>query len=115
MRKLWLIALAFAVGTTVASAANKSFTGQIMDAPCAKEGSHAAGYKMSGARTPRDCTLACARAGAKLVLYDHLTKTIYQLDDQKAAKDFAGVNVKILGSYDKVTDTIHIEKIAATR
>lgn len=113
MRKFSWIALSIVLAATAASAAAKSFRGEIMDAPCAKSGNHEAGYKMSGAKTPRDCTLACARAGAKLVLYNHATKTIYQLDDQKAAIRFAGESVRVVGSFDRATDTIHVERIAA--
>ena len=108
---LWLAVGAFALPRPKP----KAFLGQIMDEPCAKQGNHKMGYQMTGTHTPKDCTLACANAGAKIVLYDAATKTIYLLDDQPKARAFAGQSVKVFGTYDPRTRTIHVEKIAAAR
>ncbi len=51
--------------------------------------------------------------GGKYVLYDGATKTIYELDDQQKPADFAGKKVKITGTYDKGTKTIHVTNIQA--
>lgn len=115
MRKLATVVALFLLGTATAFAANRAFTGQIMDAPCAKMGNHDAGYKMTGTHTPKDCTLACVKAGAKLVLYNSKTKTTYQLDNQTKPLAFAGENVKVLGTYDASTKTIHVVRIEAAR
>ena len=96
-------------------AANRMFTGQIMDEPCAKMGSHQAGYKMTGTHTPKDCTLACVKEGAKFVLYNSRTKTTYQLDNQAEPRAFAGQRVKVIGIYRPSTKTIHVVKIEAAR
>ncbi|HVB99561.1 MAG TPA: hypothetical protein VNJ12_09580 [Candidatus Dormibacteraeota bacterium] len=115
MRKLIVGVLLLFLGATVAVAANRTFTGQIMDSACAKVGNHDAGYKMTGTHTPKDCTLACVKAGAKFVLYNSATKTIYKLDNQIKPRAFAGENVRVIGSYNPATKTIHVVKIEAAR
>ncbi|HZS72531.1 MAG TPA: DUF5818 domain-containing protein [Candidatus Acidoferrum sp.] len=107
-----LAALAFmAASLLAAEAAPKTFEGQIMDSTCAKMGSHEEGYKLTNTHTPKACTLACAGAGAKFVLYDSATKTTYQLDNQSEAKKFAGEKVSVVGTVNPKTDTIHVEKL----
>ncbi len=86
-----------------------TFTGQIMDSNCAKVGSHAAMEKEHGIKNAKDCTLGCVKGGAKYVLYNG-SKT-YNLDDQTRPEAFAGQKVKITGSLDTATDTIHVEQI----
>lgn len=115
MRKLTLGVLLFLLGTTMSFAANKTYRGQIMDSNCAKMGNHNAGYKLSGTHTPKDCTLACVHGGAKFVLYNSATKTTYQLDDQTKPEAFAGENVRVIGSLDSSTDTIHVVRILAAK
>lgn len=88
-----------------------------MDSSCAKMGSHEMMEKQhnmpSNAASDKACTVACVKAGAKLVLYDASTKTVYELDDQKKAEQFAGEKVKLTGTIDK-DYTIHVAKIAYT-
>ncbi len=92
----------------------RTFTGEVMDSQCAAMGTHdPAGYKMTNTNSPKDCTLACVKMGGKFVLYDAAKKATYQLDDQEKPKDFAGQKVKVTGTYDKATKTIHVEKIEA--
>jgi hypothetical protein len=86
----------------------RTFQGEIMDSNCAKAGAH--NDKMGSAK---DCTLACVKGGAKFVLYNATTKRIYQLDDQTKPQSFAGQSVKVTGSYDRATQTIHVTDIAA--
>jgi len=90
-----------------------TFTGSIMDSACAQMGSH---EKMKAAhpdiKTDKACTLGCVKAGAKFVLYDSATNTVYQLDDQKAPMKYAGDKVTVTGSLNADTKTIHVEKIA---
>lgn len=38
----------------------------------------------------------------------------YKLDDQNGAKHYKGKNVKVTGSLDKATHTIHVERIEAS-
>lgn len=115
MRKLVLFAAILFVGGTASAARARIFTGQIMDSPCAKMGSHDAGYKMTGTNTPKDCTLACVKSGAQFVLYNPTRKITYKLDNQTEPKEFAGENVKVIGTYDSSTKTIHVEKIEAAK
>lgn len=92
-------------------AAARTFTGEIMDSECAKMGNHDAGFKMTNTNTPKDCTLACVKAGSKFVLYNPARKATYQLDDQQKPEEFAGQRVRVVGTYDAATKTIHVEKI----
>jgi uncharacterized protein DUF5818 len=92
----------------------KTYTGEIMDSQCAMNGSHAQMEKMKG--MPDDskmCTLKCVEMGGKFVLYDSAKKATYMLDDQEKPKEFAGQKVKVTGTFDKATKTIHVESIAA--
>lgn len=97
-------------GTVVAQqqARSRSFTGEIMDSNCAKAGQH--NPSMGGAK---ECTLACVKGGGKYVLYNPDTKAVYQLDDQSKPEAFAGAKVKVTGTYDRATKTIHVTDITA--
>ena len=70
--------------------------------------------KKHSVQTPQDCIPACIRAGGKYVLFDAGTKTIYGLDDQQKPARFAGQKVKVTGTYDKATETIHVTDIQAS-
>jgi uncharacterized protein YdeI (BOF family) len=50
------------------------------------------------------------RSEGSYVLKDS-TGATYQLDDQKKAKDFSGQSVKVKGSLDSATNTIHVSEI----
>ncbi|HTG62898.1 MAG TPA: DUF5818 domain-containing protein [Terriglobia bacterium] len=112
-------ALLFAVSLSVAAPKARNFTGEIMDSQCAATGSHASMLKMSGMgdKDPNDpmakkmCTQKCVQMGGKYVLYDAAEKAVYQLDDQDKAKEFAGQKVKVTGTYDEASKTIHITTI----
>jgi Protein of unknown function (DUF5818) len=101
---------------------DKTFSGVIMDSQCAMMGSHEKMEKMhsdmfkkpSAALTgpeARKCTLACVKQGGQFVLYNKATKTTYKLDDQEKPREFAGERVKVSGTYDASTMTIHVESI----
>jgi hypothetical protein len=47
-------------------------------------------------------------------LYDAAKKAVHQLDDQDKAREFAGQKVKITGTYDETSKTIHITTIETT-
>ena len=114
MKKVVLAAVVLMIMGTLSFArpkTSRTFAGEIMDSACAKMGNHDAGYKLTSTNTPKDCTLACVKAGSKFVLYNPTRKTAYQLDDQEKPKDFAGQEVKVVGTYDAATKTIHVEKI----
>ena len=123
MRKFALSLAAVAVLSTLSLAAPKSqtFTGEIMDSQCANMGSHAEMLKKEGMadKDPNDpmakkmCTQGCVKMGGKYVLFDAASKTIYQLDDQSKPEKFAGGKVKVKGTLNKDTNTIHVTSIQA--
>jgi hypothetical protein len=102
------------VAMSFAAQSNKTYTGEIMDSACAKSGSHdAMMQKDPSMKTAKDCTLGCVQHGAKFVLYDSATKTIYQLDDQKKPEQFAGAKVAVTGTLNDASKTIHVASIKA--
>ena len=106
------------MGTSFLVAAPKEkyqmFTGEITDSMCAQAGSHAEAMKKEGAKDANDCADKCVRAGAKYVLVDPATKTVYQLDDQVNAYEFAGYKVAVTGKYNPATKTIWVHDIEVT-
>ena len=54
-----------------------------------------------------------AQAEGKYVLVDDGKRATFQLDDQEKAKQFDGKNVKVTGSLDTATNTIHVAEIVA--
>ena len=113
MRKVFLlVAPVILVMSTMGIAAAKDFSGEIMDSACAKMGSHDGMMKgHPGIKDAKGCTLGCVKGGAKFVLYDAASKTVYQLDDQQKPMQFAGDQVKVMGTLDKATNTIHVTDI----
>jgi len=51
------------------------------------------------------------KSGNQLVLKNNATTSIYKFDDQDRAKVFEGKNVKVKGTLDEATGTIHIASI----
>jgi hypothetical protein len=123
MKKTAIAAVAslmlFGAGLTLAK--DHTFTGEIMDSQCAKDGSHAKMLKKEGMgdKDPNDpmakamCTKNCVKMGGKYVLYNATKKSVYELDDQTKPEQFAGQKVKVTGTYDKSTKTIHVTSIEA--
>jgi hypothetical protein len=98
------------VGFTVAQ--GRAFSGDIMDETCANMGSHDLMMKShADIKDAKDCTLACVKSGSKFVLYDGASKTVYQLDDQQKPMEFAGEKVRVMGTVDNTTHTIHVTDI----
>jgi hypothetical protein len=54
-----------------------------------------------------------AQAEGKYVLVDDGQRATFQLDDQEKAKQFDGKKVKVIGSLDPATNTIHVADIVA--
>ena len=98
---------------------DKTYSGEIMDSACAKNSSHAEMLKKEGmgdkdANDPmakKMCTENCVKMGSKYVLYDAAKKKVYALDNQTKPQQFAGQNVKVTGTLDKATETIHVTNI----
>lgn len=96
------------------AAAGSTFEGEIMDNDCAEMGSHATTMTATALSTPDLCTTYCLRfknTPGKLVLYNAATKMIYQLDNQQEASFFKARKVKVIGTYDQATKTIHVTDI----
>jgi hypothetical protein len=101
------------LGVTYAAQKDSSFSGEITDRACAKANSHEDMMKKHNVRTTAECIPACVKAGGKYVLFDTATMTIYLLDDQQKPAQFAGKTVKVAGTFDKATQTIHVTDIKA--
>lgn len=100
--------------STMAMGKSRTYKGEIMDAACAKMGSHDAMMKKEGTTSAKDCSDKCVQAGSKYVLYSKTTKRTYQLDDQDKAKQFSGQEVTVKGTYDRATHTLKVESMEAT-
>jgi hypothetical protein len=106
-----LLAGAFAF----AQSKGHTFTGEIMDKQCAQMGSHENMMKPMGAKNATECTLACAKNGDKLVLFDSDAKKVYVIEDDKKVRQYAGQRVQVTGSYDDSTDTLQVKNIAPAK
>jgi len=105
-----LISSLLAVAALSAAPAKQTFTGTITDNICAKAG-HS---QMRMGPTDADCTIACISAhGATYVLYDG--KDVYALSDQRTPEKFAGQKVRVAGTLDAKTKTIHVDSITAAK
>ena len=95
---------------------SKTLTGEIFDSQCAMNNSHAQMEKMKGiGDDSKMCTQKCVEMGGKYVLQDTARKITYQLDDQEKPKEFAGQMVKVTGTLDGKTKTIHVASIEAAQ
>lgn len=93
-----------------ASPAKQTFTGTITDEMCGKAG-HS---QMQMGPTDAACTIACVDVhGAAYVLYDG--KDVYKLSDQRTPEKFAGQKVKVVGTLDVKSKTIHVDSITAAK
>ena len=97
----------------LAGAKDKTFSGEILDSPCAKGGGHESMFKKMGTNDAKACTEACVKMGGKYVLFNGASKSFYELDDQAKPKAFAGQKVQVTGTLDKATKTIHVTDIKA--
>ena len=103
---LTLLALA---GPSVAEA-TQTFAGTVTDDVCAR----ADHSQMRMGPTDAECAAACIDAhGAAYVLFDG--QNAYTLSDQRMAAKFAAQKVKVVGTLDPKTRTIHVESIAAAK
>jgi hypothetical protein len=89
----------------------RTFTGEIMDSQCGEMGSHE--ITVNPIETARNCTIHCVRLGGKYVLYDASMRMPYGLDDQRKPEVFAGEKVRVIGTLDNATHTIHVIQIFA--
>ncbi len=96
----------------------RTFSGEIADSQCSMNvhslsRSHTEMMKtknMGG--TPTNCTNYCVKyLGGELVLANR--NLVYRLDDQEKPAAFAGLKVKVKGTLDPKTKTIHVADIKA--
>ena len=80
-----------------------SLTGYIADETCGKANANPAG---------KDCTLACVKAGAKLVLVSG--DKLYRLSDQKTALQNVGHEVTVTGTL-TTAGLLQVESIRPTK
>jgi hypothetical protein len=102
-----LMAASCLMTTTIVIPKPKTFTGEIMDSQCAAVGTHGIVNRLN-ANTKRDCTIECVRSGGQYVLYIPAVETAYGLDDQRKPEAFAGDKVEVVGTVDRLTNTIHV-------
>jgi hypothetical protein len=112
MRAVGLIAV-FLLAAAVGAPQSRSFSGEIMDSQCAGMGSHDKMMQGVDAKTAADCSRKCVALGGKYVLFDRGAKAVYQIDDQNKAASFAGQKVKVKGTLDAASKTIHVESVDA--
>jgi cytochrome c5 len=63
------------------------------------------------AQKPMSYTGEIRKDGGKFVLVDNTTNVVYQMDNQKKPKDFAGDKVVVSGTLDPTSKTIHVRGI----
>jgi uncharacterized protein DUF5818 len=102
---LVLLGFAFAAQKTT------TFSGEISDRYCANAKSHESMMKTHDVKTIEECIPACVKAGGKYVLVDSANGKVYALDDQQKPAAFARQKVKVTGTFDKATQTIHVAEI----
>lgn len=98
-----------------AQAKGHTFTGEIMDKQCAQMGSHENMMKAEGAKNARECALACAKNGDKLVLLDSDAKKVYVIEDDNKVRQYAGQRVQVTGTYDDSTETLQVKTVAPAK
>jgi hypothetical protein len=106
-----IVASLVLLGFAFAAQKSATFSGEISDRYCAKAGSHESMMKTHGVKTIEECIPACVKAGGKYVLVDSANNTVYALDDQQKPAAFARQKVKVTGTLEKATQTIHVENI----
>lgn len=110
-KTLFMTALLVAGGFGAARAADKTFTGEIMDSQCADMGSHEDMMKGEHATNAKECAIACVKHGGTYALYDPAAKKAYRLDNQKKAGAFAGQKVTVSGKLDAAGESIQVTNI----
>lgn len=112
---LWLITgmagTARSAGAGQDNSQSITVRGQIWDSTCAAAGNHAAIMAKIKTTDLKECILNCVKAGAQLVLYNTDDKTTYHLDSQDKVKEYAGQTVTVIGTYDRATGILHVDRV----
>ena len=105
-----LLVLVLAAASLSAAQSTQTFTGVISDDMCARAGHRA----MRMGPTDAECTTACVMIhGSSYVLVDG--KNVYILSDQTTPEQFAAQKVRVIGTLDAKTSTIHVDSITAAQ
>ena len=101
-----LVVSLLAMTALSAAPAGQTFIGVITDDMC-ERADHS---RMQMGPTEAECTTACVGIhGSVYVLYDG--KNVYALSDQQKPEAFAAQRVRIIGTLDAKTKTIHVASI----
>jgi hypothetical protein len=92
----------------------QAFVGEVSDGQCAANGSHNDVMKKARVNSPLNCARGCAGKHG-LVLVEAASKNVYKLDDLDKALPFATQKVKITGTLNRATNTIHVVNIEAAK
>ena len=96
----------FAGAALAGGVEEQTWEGHITDDMCGSE------HMMEGMSHP-ECAVACMEMGAALQLFVPADETIYAIDDQKKAEEFAGTDVVVTGILGEDGKTVTIHSIAA--
>lgn len=113
---LALLAFAFAVPAFTFAGGDEVFHGEIADSQCAlnvhsltQSHKEMLQEKTIGATTA-DCVWYCVKQrGGRFVLQNKVR--VYKLDLQDIGKEFGGRKVRIVGTLDSKTNTIHVKSL----
>lgn len=117
--KTLLAAVLLALAASRAGAASPGtfpllFTGTVSDSECGLD--HARMKKQHHLPNDLVCTRECCdKYKQDYVLADHAKGDVYQLDDQKSARRFANRIVRVLGTLDAESGTIHVLRMEPVR
>lgn len=111
-----LVAFFAAAPFAALAAGDEVFRGEIADSQCALNvhsltQSHKEMLEAKNAgSTPADCVWYCVKErGGRFVLQNK--EKVYRLDVQNLSKDYAGRKVRITGTLDTKTNTIHVKSV----
>jgi hypothetical protein len=88
---------------TLAAEKPMAFAGEILDIHCASA------YR-GHIKEAENCTLK-VKDSARYALLEATTEVLYQLDDQRKARNFAAQRVWVMGTLDETTSTIRIKSM----
>src|ERR1700739_2814787 len=93
----------------LAAQGDQAFKGKITNCMCSGPAEHTVTLEKSA--TTEACAVACVKNGANFVLSDSDNRTVYQLDNQRKPRAFAGENVVVIGTLDETSHTIHVSEM----
>jgi len=107
-------AVLLAGAALAADSAPAMFIGTVSDSECGLD--HARMKAQHHLPNDLACTLDCCRKyKQEYVLADHASGDVFQIDDQKRASRFANRPVRVLGTLDEESGTIHVTRIEPAR